>query len=169
MKPASIILSILSICLGLTLAHADGGSRGGLIPAADSAIVGESVDGTLMLRVNNGLYKQRVSNTRHSQFLTHSQRFDNRQYDNRYNRSRSVFRDHDRDQYRNEHKRSFRNDYRRDYPRFRYNNKSNCRNIITIQRGYYGTRHVISTICDSTPRHKFQKTNPFKSRDHFRR
>lgn len=156
MKPASIILSTLSLFLCLTAAHADGGNKRGLIPGAESTIVGASVDGTWI--------------NRHSQVIAHSQRFDNRRYDNRFNnRSRSVFRDHDRDRYRNDHKRSYRNDYKRDFPRYRYNNKSNCRNIITIQKGYYGTRHVISTICDNNPRHEFRKTNPFKSRDHFKR
>lgn len=168
MKPGRFILSILSLFLCLTSAHADSGHRGGFIPGAESTTVGASVDETLMLKEDDGFLKQRVSINRHSQVIAHSQRFDNRRYDNRYNRSRSVFRDHDRG-YRNDHKRSFRNDYKRDFPHYRYNNKSNCRKIITLQRGYYGTRHVVSTFCDNNPRHKFQKTNPFKSHDRFNR
>ncbi len=165
MKPISIILSTLSLFLFLTTAHADGGV--GFTPGVEAA-AGVYVNGTLLPKVDNGFNKQRVSINRHSQIIAHSQRFDNRGYDNRYNRSRSVFRNHDRERYRNDHKRSYRNDYKRDFPRYRYD-KSNCRNIITIQQGYNGTRHVISTICDNSPRHKFYKTNPFKSHDRFKR
>lgn len=170
MKSESIILSTLALFLFMTTAHAGDGYGGGHIPSgAESTIVGASVDGKLMVKIDNGFYQHQGAINQHSQVIAHSQRFDNRRYDNRYNRSRSDFKNHDRNYYRNDHKRSFRNDHKRDFPRYRYNNKSNCRKIITIQKGYYGTRHVISTICDNNFRHKFQKTNPFKSYDRFRR
>lgn len=167
MKSGSIILSTLALFLFITTAHAGDRYGGGYIPSAELTVVGASVDGTLMVKIHNG-FKRQGSINQHSQVMAHSQRFDNRRYDNRYNRSR-VFKDHNKKHYRNDHQRSFRNDHKRDFPRYRYNNETNCRKIISIQKGYYGTKHVISTICDNNPRHKFQKTNPFKSHDRFRR
>ncbi len=167
MKSGSIILSTLStlaLFLLMTTAHAGDKYQRGHISDTESVVVGASVNGTLMVRIDNGFYKHQGSINQHSQNVAHSQRFDNRRYDNRYNRSR-IFRDHDKKHYRNDHKRTLRNDHKRDF--HRYNNTTYCRKIITIQKGYYGTRHVTSTICDNNPRHKFQKRNPFKSHDRF--
>lgn len=167
MKSGSIILSIFVLFLFMTTAHA--GDRYGRdhIPA-ESTIAGAPVDGILLVRIDNGLYNQQGLINQQSQVIAHSQRFDNRRYDNRYNKSR-VFRDHDRKYYRNDYKRTLRYEHKRDLPRYRYNKTTNCRKIITIQKGYYGTSHVISTICDNNPRYKFQKSNPFKSHDRFKR
>jgi hypothetical protein len=182
MKSVSMIISIALFALLLTNAHAGDRYARGVIPGSGqgaiagqaighgtkSTFAGASVGGVWGVIIGNELDKQHGAVNQHSQVIAHSQRFDNRRHDNRYDRPRPVFKDHYRNYYRNEFRRDFRNDHKRDFPRYRHD-RPNCRKFITIQKGYYGTKRIISTICDNNPRYKFQKTNPFKSHDRFRR
>jgi len=171
MKPVNMIAAIAAL-LALSLTNVQAGDRqvGGLIMGSgtgaivgqaigrntESTIVGATLGGVVGLLVGSQLERHHGVVPRHSQIIVRSHSYDNHRYDNRRydnhrydRRTRPVFKDHHRKHYRYD--------------------KGNCRKVITIQKGHYGSKRVVSTVCGKSPRHYQPERHPFKSRDRFNR
>lgn len=155
MKVAIVMIALFA----LTLTNVQAGDKqvGGLILGggtgaivgqaighnAESTIVGATVGGVVGLVVGSQLERHHGAVPQHSQVVVHTQRYDNHRYHNRYDnhrydrRARPVFRDPPKKHYR----------YDRD----------DCRKIVTIQKGHYGSKRVVSTVCGKSPRHHFNR------------
>jgi len=158
MKPAYIttittaIAAIVLLAFSPVNAHAGNRQVGGFVLGGGSGAI-----------AGNEIERNQRSAYHPSQVIAHSQRYDNRYDNHRYNSRipRPVFRDHNR----NNH---YRNDDNRGYSHDRYD-KRNCRKIVTIQKGYYGTKRVISTVCGTSHRYPYKKHNSFGFNDRFHR
>lgn len=175
MKPVNMTVAMtvaMIVLFALTLTNVQAGDKqvGGLILGGgtgaivgqaigrntESTIVGATVGGVVGLLVGTQLERQHGAVPQHSQVIVHTTRgFDNHRYDNhRYDRRyRPVFRDPPRKHYRYD--------------------KGNCRKTVTVQKGHYGSKRVVSTVCGKSPRHQQPERHPFnnnyRSNDRFHR
>ena len=149
------IAGIALLVLSMTTVHAGDRQLGGLILGGgtgavvgqaiggntESTIVGAAVGGVVGLMVGSELERHHGGVNHPSPVVAHYNRFDDRRY---YRHPRPVFRDH----------------YRA-YPQYRYD-RGSCRQIVTIHKGYYGSKRVIKTVCDGSPRHHYKKYNHYR-------
>ncbi len=175
MTVAMVVAMITLFALSLTNVQAGdkqvgglilGGGTGAIVGQAighntESTIVGATVGGVVGLLVGTQLERQHGAVPQHSQVIVHTRqgydnhRYDNHRYDNqRYDRRyRPVFRDPPRKHYRYD--------------------KGNCRKTVTVQKGHYGSKRVVSTVCGNSPRHHQPDRQPFnnnyRSNDRFYR
>jgi hypothetical protein len=171
MKPAyitTVLAAIVLLALSPANGHAGNRQVGGLVLGGgtgaiigqtigkdtESTLVGATVGGVLGVIIGNELERNHGSVNHPTQVVAHSQRYDNRRYHSRT--PRPVFKDH----YRNNHYRGYSHD--------RYDRR-NCRKIVTVQKGYYGTKRIISTVCGTGPRYPYKKHNSFRFNDRFHR
>ncbi len=149
-----------------------GGGTGALVGQAighdtKSTLIGAAAGGVMGFIVGTELERHHRIGAPQSSVIAHSERYDKRGYRSRI--PRPVFDRHHRyDHFRDfGHHREYHREYR-NYPHYRYD-RGNCRKIITIRRGHYGTKRIMTIVCDGTPRHRHQNDDRFRFHDRFHR
>ncbi|GAB6192389.1 glycine zipper domain-containing protein [Desulfocastanea catecholica] len=171
MKPVNMTVAMIALfALSLTNVQAGDKQVGGLILGggtgaivgqavgrnAESTIVGATVGGVVGLLVGTQLERQHGAMPQHSQVLVHSQVYDNHRYNNyRYDNYR-----YDNHRYDRRVRPVFRDPPRKHY---RYD-RDNCRKVVTIQKGHYGSKRVVSTVCGKSPRYQQPERHPFNNK-----